>query len=185
MNILIIDMKKKMRELEHREERILSRDKQTRALAVWYACFSAAAAVLQLVYPEKGFHSVSPVLTVALALLTICVCMQKGAERAGQLRGRKARLQRLIYEAERTEDADLGRLQAEYLEVCACDEGINSHDRRSILRMHDLEEQSSEKKLRGYEKFLYWFVEIAGMVLKTIVLLAPAAAIALAAIRLL
>ena len=60
---------------------------------------------------------------------------------------------RLLMEAEHA-DTDIQRLQAEYLECTASDEGMNCHERRAAARMQEIHEKDGVRRLFGYEKFL-------------------------------
>ena len=79
------------------------------------------------------------------------------------------------------------------MELTGAGEGCAGHERRAVLRMHDREEKrlamqegrtANAPRLYGYEKFLYWFAEIAGIVFKVVLLMAPVAGIVLAAVGL-
>lgn len=185
MKNLTDEMKRKARELAFREGRLLSAEKTLRAATVWYACAALVMAVLGLIYPEKGFQPMSVLTTGALAILAVCMCVQKYAARAYQMRGARMRLERAISEAECADEAAARGLQDKYLEICASDEGMNRHEMRAVSRMHDLYERDGKRRLCGYEKFLYWFVEIAGIVVKTMAALAPIALTTLNAVGLL
>lgn len=169
------EMLEACQEREFREGRLLSCEKQIRIGAMYYAVMACIVAILSLVYPQHRFSALSVVMTAALSMMVMALCMQRYTVRAQKLRHEYVILKRLMAE-------ENGEKAGQYLEILAADEGLSAHEQRMVQRMHD-RQQDGEKKLYGYEKFLYWFFEIVLIVVKTIIVLAPAAGIALVAAK--
>lgn len=162
------------------ESKLLEQENLLRATNAAYACFASAATVLSFIYPDRGFRTAAALLTLALSLLVAALCMQRGSARAQRLHGEYAALSRL-----KQEPGDPESARRQFEEICASGEALSAHERRAALRMQDFLTKSTEKQLFGYEKFQYWFVEIALIALRILLFLVPAACIALAATGLL
>lgn len=188
---LVEQIESLLREREYMEERLLTAENTVRYINTYYAVFAAAAAVLSLVYPTEGWQALTVMLTVMLSMMVFFLCAQSGKERTRQQRSERAELSKLMYEAERADMEEKPEdIQHRLAELTAAGANVCGHERRAILRMHDRHEKwqalqegrsAAVPKLRGYEKFLYWFAEIGWIVLKTVIVLLPIAGMALAA----
>ena len=167
--------------------------KAARCLTGCYAVYAAAAAVLSALYPAAAWNVFLAVMTILLALLTVFLCANPLEARLRMIRRDLAELEKLHAEtgAENADEmAVLSRLQL----IVSSGAGVSAQERRSYERAKDRSEEwkaacdgrSAEPyRLFGYEKFLYWFYEIAGIVFYAVMLLLPIAGFALAACGLL
>ncbi len=182
-NAFLEELDRAVSERRFMEGRLTAAGNMLWALCMVYAGFASAACVCGLVYEQPGFQTVSAALTIALSLLVMVFCMQKGALRAQRLHAECAELEKMRPEAEKADEAD--ELRRRIVEMTMLGEPVSAHERRALLHMHDRTHKAEERRLFGYEKFLYWFAEIALIVLRMAAFLAPAAAITLAAVGLL
>ena len=161
--------------------------------AVVTALCAAAAAVLSALYPAEAWNVFLAVMTILLALQTVFLCANPLEARLRMIRRDLAELEKLHAEAgaeQADEMALLSRLQL----IISSGAGVSAQEKRSYERVKDRSEEwqaacdgrSAEPyRLFGYEKFLYWFYEIARIVFYTVALLLPIAGFVLAACGLL
>lgn len=186
-------MKEKIRETAAQrsvqEERLAALSKKMKWITVYYAVFAAAFAVLSAVYEGASWRVLLTVMTVLASLAAVVQCADPFAGKLSLIRRDRAELERMendLSSGQADEQAVSARLQAVVFT------GVCSQDRRAFEWMQDRAEKapaSGEKKggkrLFGYEKFLFWFFEIAGIAALTALFLLPAAGVALAACGLL
>lgn len=176
-------MEQKKKELEYREGRLMDVERAARMNACWYACFAALTAALGLIYPDGGFQTLTALTTMALSIWTVLVCANRGAARAQRIRSERAAIERIFQEMETSDDVRCA--QTALSAILSTEDAAGSHEQRAIRRMGALNAPDESAPFCGYEKFLYWFVEIAGMTAEALILLAPVAAVVLAAVGLL
>ena len=175
------------------EERVQADQKALRCLNAYYAVCAAAAAVLSALYPAASWNVLLSVMTILLALLTVFLCANPLEARLRMIRRDLSELEKLHAEAgaeNADEQAVLSRLQL----IVASGAGVSAQERRGYERAKDRSEKwqaardgrpAQMKRLFGYEKFLYWLIEIVRIALAALALLLPAAGLALAACGLL
>lgn len=177
----------------NQEERVKEHDKTARYLAGCYAVYAAAAAVLSAMYSTEAWRILLTLMTVILALMTVFLCVNPFGMRLRMIRRDIAELEAL-HTAACGEDDDENALHSRLQPIISAGAGVSAQERRAYERVKDRSEKwqaawegrpARPKRLFGYEKFLYWFIEIAGIILLVLALLLPAAGIALAACGLL
>ena len=177
----------------NQEERTGEYEKEVRYLAGCYAVYTAAAAVLSALYPTASWHVFLTLMTILLAMATVFLCVSPFGTRLQLIRRDIAELEAL-HAAASAEDADENALHSRLQLITASGAGVSAQERRAYERVKDRSEKwqaawdgrnARPKRLFGYEKFLYWFIEISGIVLCALALLLPAAGLALAACGLL
>lgn len=171
------------------EERLAALSKKLRWITAYYAVFAAAAAVMNAVYQTPSWRVLLTVMTVLLSLAAVVQCADPFAGKLSLIRRDRAELERLENELS-SDNADgqaiSARLQAVALTgVCAQDRRAFEWKQDRAQKAQASGEKPDKKRLFGYEKFLFWFFEIAGIAALTLLFLLPAAGVALAACGLL
>ena len=175
------------------EERVMSHEKAARCLTGCYAVYAVAAAVLSALYPAASWTALLTLMTVFSALLTVFLCVNPFGQRLKLIRRDLAELEALHTAAEQHE-LDERTLGSRMQMIVSSGAAADAQDRRAYERIKDRSEKrqaawegrpAHPKRLFGYEKFLYWFYEIAGIVFFTVMLLLPVAGFVVAACGLL
>lgn len=175
------------------EELVQAREKTMRYLAGYYAVCAAAAAVLSALYPTASWHVFLTLMTILLALITVFLSVGPFGTRLRLIRRDIAELEALHAAAE-ADGADEREIESRLQLITASGAGVSAQERRAYERVKDRSEKwqaawdgrnARPKRLFGYEKFLYWFIEIACIVFLMLALLLPAAGFVLAACGLL
>lgn len=174
------------------EERVKMKEQAARLLTGCYAVYASAAAVLSALYPTDSWRVLLTLLTVLLAIMAVFLSVNPFGERLRIIRRDLSELQALNSASADGADerAVCGCLQL----IMASGAGVSAQERRAYERVKDRSERwqaaregrpYSAGRLLGYEKFLYWLNEIAGIIFMAAALLLPAAGFALAACGLL
>lgn len=186
--MLLAQIENAKKEQSFMANRMTSKDKWLRAMGVYYAVFAAVAAALSLIYTQQNFSQFSAVLTVLLSMLVMVLCTQRYSRQARHHHTNAHAMEQLMYES--AEETEYRVLREKYAVLSGAVEEISSHEKRAILRMHDIENKRrvfrGEEVLRahylcGYEKFKYWLVEIVRIILRVLIFAAPAAVMVLTA----
>lgn len=175
------------------EERVNALARTVRGLCLYYAVFAAVAAMLSAVYPTDSWRIFSIVMTALASVLAVLQCANPFEARLRLIRREQAELEELHAEAgaQEADEAAVGRkLQL----IIAAGAGVGAQERRAYERVKDRSEKWQAawegrpvrpRRLFGYEKFLFWLIEIAGIIGCTLAYLLPVAGTALAACGLL